>query len=160
MTTDMAQFFGGGGSKSVTSTSASDICNWSGHGSYGAFEEHAASVGTSYTNMVTVNGSGYINHFYARNETGGNRKVYGRILIDGSVVRTVNTYWSSCPDDQGIYVWPVFFQKNQPSGGGLTNNAVQLVGSGGLRFNTSFQLQMAFSSAGTGRVSYSWVKDN
>ena len=83
MTTDMATFFGSGGAKSVTSTSASDLCNWSGHGSYGAFEETAAQVGTSYTNMVTVNGSGYINHVYARNETGGNRKVYGRILIDG-----------------------------------------------------------------------------
>ena len=97
MTTDMAQFFGG--AKSVTSTSSYDVVNWTGHGYYGAFDEASATVGTSYTSMVTINGSGYINHAYVRNNTGGNRKVYGRILIDGTAVRTLNTYWTTCPDD-------------------------------------------------------------
>tara|TARA_R100000353_G_scaffold87206_1_gene64804 strand:+ start:1050 stop:1532 length:483 start_codon:yes stop_codon:yes gene_type:complete len=159
MTTDMAQFFGGGGADSVTATSSVNLVNWTGHGYYGAHDEVTATVGTSYTNMVTINGSGYINHAYVRNNTGGNRKVYGRILIDGTVVRTLNTYWSSCPDDQGIFLWPVFINKNT-TGGGLANSDVALIGSGGLRFNTSFQIQAAFSSSGSGRVYYSWIKDN
>lgn len=159
MTTDMATFFGGGGADSVTATSSHDVCNWTGHSYYGAFDNATATVGTSYTNILTVNGSGYINHAYFRNLTGGNRKVYGRILIDGTVVRTVNTYWSSCPDDQGIFLWPMFTQGNTTTGS-LTNSDVLLIGSGGLRFNTSFQLQGAFNTSGTGRMYYSWIKDN
>jgi|TARA_R100000455_G_scaffold5587_1_gene2002 hypothetical protein len=157
MTTDMAQFFGG--AKSVTSTSDVDIVNWTGHGYYGAHDEVTATVGTSYTNMVTINGSGYINHAYVRNNTGGNRKVYGRIYVDGTLVRTVYTYWSSCPDDQGIFLWPVFIQGNTTTGS-QTNSDVLLIGSGGLRFNTSFQIQAAFSSSGSGRVYYSYMRDD
>jgi len=159
MTTDMAQFFGSGGAESVTSTSGVDIVNWTGHGYYGAHDEASATVGTSYTNLVTINGSGYINHAYIRNNTGGNRKVYGRILIDGTTVRELNTYWSSCPDDQGIFLWPVFIQKNH-TGGGTTNSDVALIGSGGLRFNTSFQIQAKFNSSGSGRAYYSYMRDD
>ena len=157
MTTDMAQFFGG--AKSVTSTSGVDVVNWTGHGYYGSHDEASATVGTSYTNIVTINGSGYINHAYVRNSTGGNRKVYGRILIDGTAVRTLNTYWTTCPDDQGIFLWPVFIQGNTTTGS-QTNSDVLLIGSGGLRFNTSFQIQAAFSSSGSGKVYYSYMRDD
>ena len=151
MTTDMAEFFGGG-PKATTGTSNQADENL--HGDFifpdSNFHNHYSTVpyitANTTTDILTVNDSGYLLSFVIKNISGTSiSDVEGHIVVDSTEVLDINV--NGVSDDRGFMFYPPNIRDNY-------HDHIYVCGGPGIRFNSQLKLRIRHDGSGSRRFRF------
>lgn len=150
MTTDMAQFFGGGGISAATGTAGQ-----TGESSHvymyrPDLEEHNLRRVTVFlpqnttTNCLSITASGYLNCFSVTNICGSTiSDLEAHIVVDGTEVLDIN--FNNVADDRGCILWPPYIED-------IDHTQLLMMGGFPIRFETSLVLRARSDRSGTNTI--------